>query len=98
MLILRHVCARAHACVREKLLPAGKFMPMSVYSCHAALPAAARLRSRFHLSLGSTLAKSSLNEVFSSVRYGRHPGLWFSKVTAEGKEKKKGKTELLLSN
>lgn len=53
----------------------------------AALPDGAR--PCFNPSWGTTWAKSSLNEVFSSVWYGRSPGLWFSKVTAEGKKKKK---------
>lgn len=54
--ILIRVCAQAHACTREKLLPAGKFMPMPVRLYHAVLAAVTRLWSSFNLRVG-TLAK-----------------------------------------
>lgn len=38
---------------------------------------------------GNYLGKIILEEAFSSVQHGTHPALWFSKVTAEEKEKKK---------
>lgn len=80
-----HMCV----CVHTRVPGRGSQQQESWCRCHLALPATAWPRSRFQPTFETTLAKINLNEVFSSMQHGRHPGLWFSKVTAEGKEKKK---------
>lgn len=88
----------AAECIRVLGLPLGAAAQARVSTVHMCAHVCARgsfALCRGTASLphptqtGNYLGKIILEEAFSSVQHGMHPALWFSKVTAEEKEKKK---------